>query len=126
MEKFAVLAVDFGGSASERPLARTAIFSGLTTALQPMFGTQPAAGKFLAKDVDAAEFFTARDAWSLCAHCCLLIAFGERPHRARQRRTALCATMGNVLEVAGFRTAVGPCRCDRGDCHAMSAARAGK
>jgi hypothetical protein len=70
--------------------------------------------------------FRARGAPPLSAHCCVLVVFGERPHRARQRRTALCATMGDVLQAAGFRTAVGSCRCDRGDCHAMSAARARK
>jgi hypothetical protein len=56
----------------------------------------------------------------------LLVASPSSPHRARQRRTTLCATMRNVLQIVGFRTAVGLRRCDCGDCHPMSAASAGK
>jgi hypothetical protein len=66
MEKFA-LAVDFGGSASERPLARTAIFSWSYDGAPAHVRTEPAAEKFLANDVDAAELrcFTARDSMAL-------------------------------------------------------------
>jgi hypothetical protein len=94
---------------------------------QPMFARAQAAGK-LPDWPKLPDFcFPRKDfAWPSRANGCLLVAFGKRPHGARQRRTALCATMGNILKIAGFGIAVRAGWCDRGDCHAMSAARARK